>query len=468
MADILTVTRGLPSVLYQSVELARRLAVAGHHVTFAGDAEARPLVEHLDLGFLALEPSRYEAFLQADARAPTLKRLRDLRRRRDHARESLAVDGFTRHLQIHRPDLVLVNGEMHEHVFAASAAGSRVALLNSFVSIWRAPGLPPPHTVARRGVGWTGTRAWISLLWLALRARKARRACGERVRAVGCDRVSVLRELARALGLDLDRETDASQWLIPFTHRHHAVLTLHALEFEFPHRPPGHVHYVGPMVLERRLDRPLPAEEQARLHTLLARRRDPGHDRTLIYAGFGSVLSTDPAFLRRLAGIVAERPGWDLVISLSGRLSAADLGPMPPGVHAFDWVPQLQVLAHADVAVTHGGVTTTDECVLNGVPSLVYCGWQTDMAGTTARILHHGLGLAGDRRRDTTADIRSHVEHLVREPGFRERVRRLRAAYAAYADRRVAETVVEALLARPVTHDRSLTRGVDDQPEVRR
>ena len=151
---------------------------------------------------------------------------------------SLGVGAFARSLRDERPDLTLINGEMHGHVIAASATGARVALLNSFVSIWRQPGLPPPHTLARPGIGWTGTRGGASLLWLALRLRKRYRVWSERVRRIGCDRVSVFRDLAGAVGFAFERDTDDSQWLIPFTYRRLPVLSLHALEFEFPHTPP--------------------------------------------------------------------------------------------------------------------------------------------------------------------------------------------------------------------------------------
>ncbi len=172
MARILAVTCGLPSVVYASIELARRLADVGHRLTFAGLPEVRALAEHHGFDFLPLEPSRYEQFLDTDARAGLLARLRNLHRRREQARDSMAVDGFARAVRDVDPDLVLINGEMHEHIIAASAAGIPMALLNSFVSIWRQPGLPPPHCLVRPGVGWKGTRVGIALLWLALRVRK--------------------------------------------------------------------------------------------------------------------------------------------------------------------------------------------------------------------------------------------------------------------------------------------------------
>ena len=273
---------------------------------------------------------------------PALSRILDIRRRRERARESLGVGAFARFLRDERPDLILINGEMHEHIIAASAAGARVALLNSFVSIWRQPGLPPPHTLARPGIGWTGTRAGASLLWLALRLRKRYRRL---VRARAPDR---LRPRVGVPG--------------PGPCRRLRVRTGHR-------RPPvaDSVHLPAPARAE-------PARAGVRVHPHPARARSirrphgarvahrpaAGTRRTatgstrssrgaarpadgrLIYAGFGSVFSTDLAFLRRLLGIVEQRPGWELVVSLSHRVAPSDLGPLPARVHTFPWVPQVR------------------------------------------------------------------------------------------------------------------------------
>jgi len=273
---ILLTTAGLSGLLYSSVELGRRLAAARHRVTYAGPASARELVESRGLGFLALDPNRYGRFLEADARRGTLSPISNLSRRREQAAESVAVGGWIQAVRDLEPDLLLIDGEMHEHIIAASATGVPIVLLNTFASIWRRPGLPPPHHMVRPGVGWKGNRIGVSMLWLALRLRKSMRAASQRARRVGCDRLSILHHLARQAGFDLRRETDYSQWLIPFTYRRLPVLSLHALEFEFPHRPPERVHYVGPMVLASRIDRPLDGDEGARLGAVLARLRAEG------------------------------------------------------------------------------------------------------------------------------------------------------------------------------------------------
>ena len=445
MAKILCVTRGLPSIVYPSLELARRLAVDGHRVVFAGEIQFRPQVEHLGLEFLPLEPSEFGDFAAHDRRSRFLHRLVALSPRRARATKALAEEDFLQTIQGLDLDLALVDGEMHEHIFATIGAKIPTVLLNSFSSIWRRPGLPPAHAAVRPGVGFRGSRLGMLLLWWVLDLRKMFRSASLALRHAGCDRRSILRLLARESGLHWRRDIDTRQWLMPFTYRRQPVLSLHALEFEFPHHPPNHVTYVGPMPLEQRIDRPLPVEDRERLDGILERHNQVSEHR-LIYAAFGSTLSTDQDFLHRLVDVVDERPHWELILSLSGRGESTELGHLPDQVHVFDWIPQPELLPHVDAMVTHGGINTLDECVLHGVPMLIYCGFETDMGGNTARVLHHGLGLAGDRRQDTTSIIRGHLDRLLQEPDFGHRLERMAESYRAYAQDRVAERAVSSLL----------------------
>jgi zeaxanthin glucosyltransferase len=444
MAQILAVARGLPSLVYPTLELARRLRDAGHRVTFAGAPSDQPLAADLGLGFIALPLDELDAFLARDRGEGTFDRLRRLGPRREAAARATGLTAFLDLVGSARPDLVIVNGEMHEHIVGTLALNVPVVLLNTFVSIWRQPSLPPPHHLIVPGRGWKGHRAVSPLLWLMLDARKRVRRLGARLHDVGCDRVSVLAHQARQLHVALNREVDTHQWLIPFTYRRLPVLSLHAQEFEFTHTPPAGVRYVGPMVLEQRADVAIPGIDAAALDAVLERRRRDGQ-RRLIFAAFGSTLTAGLDFLRRLVAVVEDRPHWELVLSLSNRLPASALGRLPGRVHVFGWVPQLRVLAAADVMVTHGGINTIDECVLNGVPPLVYCGFETDMGGTTARVVHHGLGLAGEPG-DDTATIRRRIDRLLDEPSFGVAIRRFGEHYRKYRDGKVAEHVVNRLL----------------------
>jgi UDP:flavonoid glycosyltransferase YjiC (YdhE family) len=288
------------------------------------------------------------------------------------------------------------------------------------------------------------------------------------VQTLGCDRLALLHLLAQRHGIDLPAEADTGQWLIPFTYRRLPVLSLHALEFELPHRPPRNAHYVGPLLLEHRGDEPLDAAQRSALDALYARRRGDGrrgdthsgdgrrgNGRRLLYAAFGSFFTADPSLLRRLLAAMAERPDWDLILSFGGRSSPEGLGPLPSNVHPFRWLPQPQVLAQVDAAITHGGINSIDECILGGVPMLIYCGGETDMAGNTARVVHHGLGIAGNPRRDTPQVIGQHLDRLLGDPQLVHNVRRMRSRYLAYAEQQVAEETVQFLLDEAASLDKA-------------
>ena len=130
-----------------------------------------------------------------------------------------------------------------------------------------------------------------------------------------------------------------------------------------------------------------------------------------------------------------------------GDALGAGQGPLPDNVHVVSWAPQLEALAAADVAIVHGGTNTADECILAGVPMLVYCGHETDMAGTTSRIEYHGLGLVGDPASDSADDVVRQLERLLGDDrSFAERISVMARRFERYREERVAEKAVRQLL----------------------
>jgi len=447
MATILITTNCLPGMLYTSVELARRLSLAGHRVVYVGLPHAREVVERQGLEFEFVPPSEYLEFIAADSKRGYFDRWRQRETRQRQAIESFHVDPFLETVRRLSPSLLLVDAELPEHVLALQPTGLPVALLNTFVSIWHTPGLPPPNRLAVPGQGgWRGSSLGAELLWTELRLRKFRRNVRRNLERIGCDRLSLLKRLARENQVDFAAFTDDRQWSTPFTFRTLPALSLHGREFEFPHDPPNHVRYLGPLLLKDRADPELDPADQARLAGLFERRKASQGKRKLIYAAFGSFFTSNRGFLKKLAGAVAERPDWDLVLSLGGRLDPAELGALPERVHAFRWLPQLDVLRQADVAVVHGGINTIDESILNAVPMLAYCGYETDMAGNTSRIVYHQIGLSGDPRSDDAPTIQARLDRLLNEPIFSDNIRRMQTAYQAYEHDQVAVRTVESLL----------------------
>lgn len=179
--------------------------------------------------------------------------------------------------------------------------------------------------------------------------------------------------------------------------------------------PEPQVHYIEASVdLSRREDRGFPWE-----------RLDPGKKLLYVSLGSQSFLGREAAvgFLRAVAEGASRRPDWQLVLGTGGLVEPADL-PLPPGAVALPWIPQIPILERAALMVTHGGLGTIKECIFHDVPMVVFPIGR-DQPDNAKRIVHHGLGLAGDLAGATPDGVFALIDQVDREPAFREGVRRM-------------------------------------------
>jgi MGT family glycosyltransferase len=93
----------------------------------------------------------------------------------------------------------------------------------------------------------------------------------------------------------------------------------------------------------------------------------PGDSRPLVYVSLGTSYTDRPDLYRLCLSELAE--DYRLVLS-TGKVDPADLGPLPAGVLAARTQPQLDVLAHASVFITHAGMGGASESLWFGVPTV--------------------------------------------------------------------------------------------------
>lgn len=457
MAHILIITSELAGRVNATCELARRLGAAGHEATIAGPAAIGTRVAahgmtHVELGTTtngrtdsssAPPPAPQGLAGRLLALVRRLGGLRSRAVRREGKVAELDPDGIADRIRGLAPELVLVDMELPVHVMAAWSTGAPVVVWTTMMSVWKRPGLPPLGSSIVPGVGWRGSRFGIEGAWLAFRAWKWLREQRLRITRVGTDQLSIMREVAARTGFPLRREAARFDWLIPFVYRSLPALLLNAFELELPHRPLPVCRYVGPMLdPARRVTADGDAEVQRRLDVLFVRRRsDP--NRRLISCNFGAWHKGDDRdFIRRVIAAVAERPDWDLIVGLGGRLDPSTLGDVPDNVHLFGWTPQMLVLAHADLAIHHGGISSVNECVAAGVPMVVYPFDFLDQPGNGARVAFHRLGEVGERHRDSAETIKLRIERVLSDAACRTRVDRIRHELRTYeVDDRAVRTI---------------------------
>jgi UDP:flavonoid glycosyltransferase YjiC (YdhE family) len=458
VARILLITSEMAGRVNATCELARRLRRAGHEATIAGPAAIGPRVAAHDMTYVEVSsshegddssgPSRSQGFAaRLLALVRRLASVRAVTARQEAKVAELDPDGIADRIRTLAPELVLVDMELPVHLMAAWSTGAPIVVWTTMMSVWKRPGLPPLGSAIVPGSGWGGTGLGIEGAWLVFRAWKWLREQRLRITRMGTDQLSILRRVAVRTGFPLRRETRRYQWLIPFVYRSLPALSFNAFELELPHRPLPVCHYVGPMLDPgRRATADGDAKPHQRLDALFARRHSHP-ERRLIYCSFGAWHKGDDRdFIGRVIAAVAARPDWDLIVGLGARLAPATLGYVPDNVHVFGWSPQMEVLAQADLAIHHGGVSSVNECIAAGVPMVVYPFDFLDQPGNCARVAYHQLGEVGDRRRDTAAMIRLRIERTLRNELSRSRVDEMRKKLRTYEIEDRAVRTIERFL----------------------
>lgn len=460
MASVMLVTSEMAGRINMMCALALRLEATGHRAAVTspvdiGDRVLAQGVRYIPLPAPLDSPTTLPVGGDGGLTARVigfmrrLQAVRSVGERRRRRVDAMQLGDFTAMLTAESPDLVAIDVELPAHIMAACALPSPVVVWTSMLALWKRRGVPPLGSGVMPGAGWRGSRLGIEWTWLVFRAQKWLRRQRLRITRLGEDQMSVLRTVAADTGFSLREQVDVNQWLIPFTYRKLPTISFNARELEFPHDPPPHCSYAGP-VLPGNGTRAHPDVDQAEtrraLQELFARRRN-GESQALVYCSFGAWhKGDDRAFLRRILDAVGTHPEWDVVVGLGGRLAPNALAPAPPNVHLFRWAPQLEILAEADCAIHHGGISTVNECITRRVPMVVYPFDFMDQPGNAARIAYHGIGEVGDRDDDTTVGIAERIERLVLDPAVRERIGRLSEAFAAYDNEDRAVQTIERFL----------------------
>lgn len=143
----------------------------------------------------------------------------------------------------------------------------------------------------------------------------------------------------------------------------------------------------------------------------------------LIFCNLGSqahLYQESKEIFQTIIEAIAARPDWQMILSV-GRHFSAEFLAVPPNVLVVNWAPQLEILKRASIMITHGGLGTVKECILLGVPMIVFpMSRNQPMSG--ARVVYHGLGVRGDMRHVTVESVHALLEKIERNPSYKQRV----------------------------------------------
>jgi MGT family glycosyltransferase len=149
-------------------------------------------------------------------------------------------------------------------------------------------------------------------------------------------------------------------------------------------------------------------------------------DNPTLYISLGTVFNANPEFFDACFDAFADSD-WQVVLSVGTRTDPSTLVRIPDNFLVRPHVPQLEVLEHTGVFVTHGGMNSVMEAIYYGVP-MVVVPQQPEQAMTAGRVAELGLGVALEPGQVTAGALRDAVTTISGDAGYRSRIAHMQQA----------------------------------------
>jgi MGT family glycosyltransferase len=404
-------TGPLNTMLPLGQELQRR----GHRVTLFGipDTQRKTLAAGVEFQAVGKEEFPTGAMAESFTQLGKLSGLAALRYTIELLKQGAAVTlrDAPALLKAAGVEALLVNQGAVEGGTVADIVNIPFATVCSAVVLNRDPSVPPFNS------HWNYSPAW----WALLRNQ------------MGYTLLSRVAKPIRDVIAEYRREWN----LPPHTHPNDlysklAQLSQAPAEFEFPRQQlPEWFHFTGPYHSSASREPVLFPYEKLT-------------EKPVIYASMGTLQNR---LIRVFQDIATACVGLDaqLVISLGGSAKPESLPELPGNPLVVEYAPQLEILKQATLMITHAGMNTTMECLMNGVP-MVAIPVTNDQPGVAARIAWTGAGEAIPLSKLSVKRLEKAVKQVLTEDSYKTNAVRLQEAIKLAGRVSLAADIIEQVV----------------------
>ncbi len=448
MAKIFVITSGLKGILNSSLELISRLEGAGHQVVASSPRSIGQAYREYGFSFYQLP----EILLRFEEEVPAFKgplsKLNRLKykflnrtERTKKALDQISPKAFEAWITSEKPDLILIDIELHEYIISAYSMKVSFVLLSQWFSTWNRKGLPYLLTDIIPGRGWKGSGLNIKWNWYKIKWKRRFTFAKQNFFSFGTDRRSSLIALAKYKGFPLEFIRE-NYWPGPFSYDKLPVISMTMRELEFPHDQRPNLHYVGPMVYLKRIHAQDALDD--RLNLIL--KQSIKDSKYLIYGSVSTLSETELEFVKELIQAFKDEKQWTAILSIGEMCNRLNEEDLPENVHLFTQVPQLRVLKQAHLSINHAGIHTIHECIQLKVPMLIYSGQKSDQNGCAARMEFHEVAVSRDKWKDSSSEIKAQINKILTDNKHSSSIHVVHSRMDRYKTGNVLENVVDSLL----------------------
>jgi zeaxanthin glucosyltransferase len=272
----------------------------------------------------------------------------------------------------------------------------------------------PPFTTSFVPSSTLASKLYCELLWIKKNLQNHYRLKLLQYLSRGTDTYSTSGHIASDYGINLQPKTTLKRGFgigivgIP-------RLILSPAAFDFPHPKREGTWYVGPLVeINREQNIKMPRYKVLLSTISKFKKQQAGF---VIYVSLGSqnmLFSRETKkFFLKLVKVALKNPHDLFVLSVGVEFDIGQLFPVPNNIYAFKNIPQVDLLQHCDIMITHGGMNSLTECIFCEVPVMVYpLSPDWDQPGSAARVVYHKLGLKGNIKSDSAKSILRKLNHI--------------------------------------------------------
>ena len=417
MATILFDPIASPGHYNGSLQLAGLLKQAGHHIVYIGPSDFKMKIEQAGFRFYIFQPFAVKVSGKKDILPYWVDCFISLFNDYRLRKVMEILEDLNKILKQIDPDLILLDSNFIQKIAYYGKYTNKIVFFETMVSEHYAPNIPPYNSTFIPKNNFL-SKIYVDFLWFCREFYLRYRTIKARLVYFNNDFHSIYRKLALVYGIELEKWKDIKRMnqtkVIP---KNVTELIIPPLLFDFPRSEKHNVIHIGPLINLNRDNLILDGRYMDVINQIRnLKKREKGI--VFIYASLGTMSEISPIrekkFINVLLNYCSSNKNHHIVFSVGNNYDIHKLPVIPENLHIFNSIPQLDILKHSDLMVTHGGMNTLTECILNEVPVIVYpLAKNWDQNGNAARVAYHGIGIRGNFKKISMKYFKKNIEKIL-------------------------------------------------------
>lgn len=167
-------------------------------------------------------------------------------------------------------------------------------------------------------------------------------------------------------------------------------------------------------------------------------------DKRIIYATLGTVFNHWTVFFKSVIEAFKDSD-YLVVMSTGNKERLKQIGDIPQNFIVRDFVPQAEVLKHADLFIAHGGMGSVSDGMYLGVP-MILVPLGADQFFNSYRLQELGAGKVLKKRDVTAQNLRHEAKLVMEDESFKAAVNKIQQSFIDAGGPDLAVKIVEEIL----------------------